>query len=150
MPLHTIEALGITIDAPGQELRLPESKRAQYLAELRSFREEYASSPTAPRKVVEKLVGKLVFACRVCRWGYLFVQELMDQLYPGPVPAPSRIALTEGFWFDIQFWEQALSTSNQWMGMQKHLIGTKDVRVNPDFSTPSFSLMPAKPLVWGV
>lgn len=132
-PLHTVEALGITMDAPNLELQLPETKRAQYLAELTSFREEFHSSPTAPRKTVEKLVGKLVFACRVCRWGYLFVQELLDQLYPGTVPAPSRIALTEGFWFDIQFWEQALSTSNLWMGMHQHLVGTKEVKVNPDF-----------------
>lgn len=135
-PLQRIEALGIIIDAAKQELQLPDDKRLAYLEEVRSFRDTYRESTHAPRKPVEKLVGKLVFACRVCRWGFLFIQEILDQLYPGThsgTEPKQRVALTEGFWHDVQFWETALSTTSGWIGMQKHLMDRKDVRINPDF-----------------
>ena len=66
----------------------------------------------APRKTVEQLLGKLIFACRVCRWGYLFVQSIMDPLYPGDFAKPSKtIRLTDAFWQDIAFWRKALGPS---------------------------------------
>lgn len=132
-PLQSIEALGIIIDAPSQELRLPEAKREAYLAEVQHFKAAYSTSSHAPRKPVEQLVGKLVFACRVCRWGFLFIQEMLDQLYPGIEPGPKQVALTEGFWTDITFWEQALSTNTGWVGLHKHLVGRKEIQVNPEF-----------------
>jgi len=132
-PLHALEALGIIIDASNQELILPEAKRVAYLAELHAFKARYRTATHAPRKPVEQLVGKLVFACRVCRWGFLFIQEILDQLYPGTRPGARHIVLTDGFWHDLQFWETALSTQNGWVGMPKHLVGRQDVRVNPDF-----------------
>ena len=74
-----------------------------------------------------------MFACRTCRWGYLFVQEILDALYPplGHTP-PKSIHLTEGAWHDLQFWDDVLAPrASCWMGMRKHMVGTKDCRVNP-------------------
>jgi hypothetical protein len=130
-PLQQLEALGIIIDAPKQELQLPESKRLSYLAELQAFQATYKQSDRAPRKVLEKLVGKLVFACRVCKWGYLFVQELLDNLYPGVSLRTSRIPLTEGTWHDTAFWDRVLNTPSLWMGMPQILVDRKDLHIDP-------------------
>jgi hypothetical protein len=92
--LTSIEALGIIIDAPKQELRLPDDKRSRYTQELQAFVKKHTNSSSAPRKEVESLVGKLLYTCRVCRWGYLFVQELLDQLYPAMAPRTPTVTLT--------------------------------------------------------
>lgn len=139
-PLTSIEALGIIIDAEKQELRLPESKRASYLAEVNTFICTYSNKECAPRKTVESLVGKLLYACRVCRWGYLYVQSILDQLYPTAGPS-SAVQLNEAFWWDLKFWQQILDgAKGLWPGVRKHMIGTKDLHVNPaNFSTHMFT-----------
>ena len=30
---------------------------------------------------LEQLVGKLVFTCMVCRWGFIFIQGMLDAIY---------------------------------------------------------------------
>lgn len=133
-PLTKITALGIDIDAPNQELLLPDDKRAAYLEAVRAFKTAHSIDNTAPRKTVESLAGKLLYACRVCRWGYLYVQELLDALYPFPTPdtPPRTVVLTEGVWNDLKFWEQVLDCSQgRWAGVQKHMLGTKDVHIDP-------------------
>lgn len=134
-PLQELEALGIIIDATSQELRLPSDKREAYLADVLSFQQKYSSATHAPRKQLEKLVGKLVFACRTCRWGFLFIQELLDQLYPGLGTPPQLIALTQGVWFDVKFWAQTLHSPDWWSGLPKHLVGKRDTEVAPEAFT---------------
>lgn len=134
-PLTCIEALGIIIDAPKQELRLPTDKRTRYTHELQAFTTAYKNKPTAPRKTVESLTGKLLYACRVCRWGYLFVQSILDELYPvtATTQQPKQIPLTEAVWADLQFWQQVLDKdSGMWLGVKKHMLGTKELHVKPD------------------
>jgi hypothetical protein len=60
------------------------------------FRVQYLGSPSCPRKVLEQLLGRLVFTCRVCRWGFLFVQAILDALYPPFASKPKVIPLTDG------------------------------------------------------
>jgi integrase len=133
-PLTSIIALGIRIDASKQELSLPDDKRAAYAQAVADFTATYKDTNRAPRKALESLVGKLLYACRVCRWGYLYVQELLDSLYPAPfLPQPPReVALSEGAWNDLHFWHITLDlTSGAWSGVKKHMLGTKDVHVDP-------------------
>ena len=93
-PLTSITALGITVDAAKQELSLPDDKRTAYAQAVTDFTAAYQSSNKAPRKALESLAGKLLYACRVCRWGYLYMQEMLDCLYPFPSPAqpPQRLS----------------------------------------------------------
>jgi hypothetical protein len=133
-PVTELEVLGIIIDAPNQMLKLPADKRAKYLREVQDFTQAFTGKAHAPVKAVESLVGKLLFACRVCRWGYLFTQEILDQIYPGLQgiqPKASKVQLTEGIWFELQFWVDALSTeTNRWAGIRKHMVGRKEVDID--------------------
>lgn len=139
-PLHTLEALGIVIDAPNQELKLPEEKRAKYLSELQAFKSAYRQMSDAPRKPLEKLVGKLAFTSRVCRWGYLFIQELLDVLYVHPVPRIGSVTLTDGLWHDLSFWEDTLNHGSSWIGLRKPVAERKELHINPeDFTTQMYT-----------
>ena len=132
-PCTCLEALGLVMDSAALTLSLPESKRASYLAAIASFRSSHASATTSRRKPLEQLVGKLVFACRVCTWGFLFIQAILDSLYPvGQFPAPPHITLDEGVWADLAFWEDALGDGYAtWLGIKQHVLGRKEVLVDP-------------------
>lgn len=130
--LTSIEALGLVIDAPAQELRLPADKRNRYSQELSSFLTKHSLGSNAPRKEVESLVGKLLYACRACRWGYLFVQELLDCLYPAADSRTPTVFITEGAMWDLQFWQHVLvADDSKWLGVRKHMLGTRECDVNP-------------------
>ena len=134
-PLTSITALGIRIDAPNQELSLPDDKRIAYAQAVADFTAAYRGTGKAPRKALESLAGKLLYACRVCRWGYLYVQELLDSLYPSSPFAerpPREVLLTEGAWNDLQFWHSTLDPAKgAWSGVRKHMVGTRDWQVDP-------------------
>ena len=60
---------------------------------------------------LEQLVGKLVFTCMVCRWGFIFIQGMLDAVYPvtsGRPRPPTQLDLTEAVWSDLRFWLLAL------------------------------------------
>jgi len=129
-PLSSLEALGLLIDAPSLTLSLPHSKRDAYLSEIEGFCADFQGSSTCPRKVMEKLLGKLVFACRVCRWGFLFIQSLLDDLYPGFLTRTPKIPLSDATWHDLRFWRDALGPSfHTWMGKKRHMLNTKAAAV---------------------
>lgn len=131
-PLTCIEALGICMDSVTMSISLPESKRASYLQCLCDFESQFKGSPACSRKPLEQLVGKLVFACRVCTWGYLFIQEILDQLYPVGHPTAPRVSLSEGLWHDLGFWQFALGDGfATWMGVKQHALGRKEVAIDP-------------------
>jgi hypothetical protein len=131
-PLLQMEALGLTINADALTLSLPNEKRNLYAASLVEFATKYKHAHAAPRRAVEQLVGKLIFASRVCRWGFLFVQELLDQLHPvGVYPPPRLVSLTQGVWHDLRFWESVLGAEDQvWLGLRQHMVGRKEALVD--------------------
>jgi hypothetical protein len=132
-PLQQVDVLGLHIDAATLTLSLPASKQADYSSQLELFHVNYLGSPTCPRKVLEQLLGKLVFTCRVCRWGYLFVQSILDALYPAFEKKPKVIHLTEGIWHDLSFWRLALAGHQRhWLGMEQSMTITKEVRITHD------------------
>lgn len=133
-PLTSITALGIRIDAAQQELSLPDEKRSAYAQAVAEFTAAYQGGNKAPRKALESLAGKLLYACRVCRWGYLYMQEMLDCLYPFPSTSqpPREVALTQGVWNDLQFWLDILDPAQgTWAGVKKHMVGTRDMLVDP-------------------
>ena len=129
-PTQQLEALGLLIDAPNLTLSLPQTKREAYLQQIEAFITSYSNQPTCPRKAMEQLVGKLAFTCRVCRWGYLFIQALLDALYPGFERRSRHVTLTDAVWADISFWQSALGPDfHRWMGVSQAMIDTKEVRI---------------------
>ena len=131
-PLTCMDALGIELDTVAMTMRLPPGKRDSYLAAVEEFRTTYQGRASCPRKPLEQLLGKLVFACRVCRWGFLFIQELCDQLFPvGSYPPPKSVPLTEGVWHDLEFWARALGPAyGTWVGLSQHMVGRRQVDVD--------------------
>ena len=141
-PVTRLEMLGLIIDAPAVSLHLPDDKRETYLQDLSQFRRDYSSQPTCPRKPLERLLGRLAFTCKVCRWGYLFLQACMDALYTPAAPVSAQpvsggathsarraahghgsVTLTDGVWDDLSFWEEALGPHyHQWMGVRQQLF----------------------------
>jgi hypothetical protein len=77
-PSQVIEFLGVELDAQAQTIRLPAGKAAKYLAEVHAFQERYKHSDTAGRRSVERLVGRLGWAARCCRFGFLHLQNVFD------------------------------------------------------------------------
>ena len=140
-PLTSLEALGLLINAPDLTLSLPESKRVAYLAEVDAFTAQFQGATTCPRKAMEKLLGKLVFACRVCRWGYLFTQAILDDLYPGFQERTLRVPISDATWHDLSFWRSALGDSfHLWVGTKRHLLSTKAAAITAsDFDLEIFS-----------
>ena len=136
-PLTRLEALGLEVDSVTLELHLPESKKDLYLQAIHTFHSNHSGAPRCPQVELEQLVGKLVFTCKVCRWGFIFIQGMLDALYPvmpGPAPPhPSRwVDLTEAVWSDLRFWQLALGVSySKWGGIRRHMLGRKEWAINP-------------------
>jgi ribonuclease HI len=119
-PIQQIDFLGLTIDSISMHLYIPDDKLADYLNVLRDFKNKYATS--APRKVLEKLVGRLCFASRACRWGHVFLQNIFDTMYNDP-RRRSDCQLTTAFWEDFEFWFNLLDNpASPWHG--RHAIVT--------------------------
>lgn len=134
-PCTCLEALGLEFDAVEMVLRLPAAKRESYSKAIVEFETQYRGSSSCPRKPLERLVGKLVYACRVSRWGFLFIQSICDQLFPVGVDVASTrapVLLSEALWHDLEFWKRALGPeAHAWVGVQQHMLGRTELLVDP-------------------
>jgi hypothetical protein len=137
----SLVALGLLINAPALTLSLPDDKRSQYAAAVTQFCDDHRTHSTCPRKSLEQLVGKLAYACRVCRWGYLFLQAALDLLYPGFEQRTRRISTSDALWHDLHFWLEALDPACvTWIGIKQHMIQTREILVqSSDFTHQLYS-----------
>jgi hypothetical protein len=76
-PLDESEFLDVDIRTRIGDLSLPVDKRQKYLTSIFQFRAKYLYEKVAPKSELEPLVGKLGFAARTFRWGYLYLQKLL-------------------------------------------------------------------------
>ena len=136
-----IEALGLCINAPTLTLSLPDSKRDSYLTAINDFYTTNSNKTSCPRNTLEKLLGRRAFTCKVCRWGYLFIQAILDAIYPGFEIRSRNVTLTPALWHDLAFWRQALGDKySSWLGINQIMIGTKEVMVQQhDFKVHMYS-----------
>jgi hypothetical protein len=88
-------------------LSLPADKRQKYLSLLFEFRAQNLYKTSVDKAQLEPLVGKLVFAARTFRWGFLFLQIFFDSSYGG-MENRDICPLTQGFWDDADFWIRVL------------------------------------------
>lgn len=138
-PLAEVEVLGLLINPSKLEIRLPESKRLKYAQTLADFKSQFAQAQSAPRKALEQLAGKLVYASRCTKWGMLFLQEVFDCLFPGMPPHPPRVILTNGVWSDLAFWEHALGDGfAAWGGIKQRMLSIREVTPT-EFPTQIYS-----------
>ena len=139
-PTRELEALGLTINTDTLTMSLPEDKRLAYLSELRSLKHELTTKGKVARKLAEKLLGKLVFASRVNRWGFLFLQSFMDCMYPPLCQPPSTLTASDGLLDDLRSWEHFLSEPSLWPGIQQHMVITRKVTITKqEFNLEMFS-----------
>jgi hypothetical protein len=82
-----------------------------------------------------------MYAARVCTWGYLFVQNILDTLFPGCYPHPTIVNIQPALWDDLNFWDDVLGSKfSLWMGVRQHMVAKKDIHINKDnFATQFYS-----------
>ena len=134
--LTALEVLGLLIDALKHTMHLSVSKQAAYLQEVRDLLQSVPIGNRFPRKQLEQLIGKLLWACKCCRWGKLFVQSALDVAYPTRIgmQAHARFARTttvtmsEALHEDLLMWAHILQASGSaWMGLKRALLMTRKV-----------------------
>ena len=107
-PTQNIIFLGIVIDTVNMILALPEHKVHELLQLLLS----YKSKRRASLKQLQKLAGKLVWACSVVRGGRSFLQRILNTLRPLKIPT-HKAKLDIEFQRDIDWWVQCISAFNK-------------------------------------
>ncbi len=130
-PLSKLEFLGILVDAVSGRLDLPVAKREAYRQAVHDFRVRFLNSEAVCRKSLEKLVGKLAFAASVSRWGYSFLQEAFDALYPGDHRRagkwPVSVDYTSGLRSELLFWDGTLyNPDSVWHGADRFFTGSTE------------------------
>ena len=109
-PTQNIIFLGIVIDTANMLLSLPEHKVHELLQILLS----YKSKRRASLKQLQKLAGKLVWACSVVRsrGGRSFLQRILNTLHPLKIPT-HKAKLDIEFQRDIDWWVQCINAFNK-------------------------------------
>ena len=102
-PTERITFLGVHIDAVRHTLSLP----AEKLADLRSLVKSWLSKKRCSKKDLQKLLGKLNWACRVVRGGRTFMRRLIDLLKPLR-KSQHRVWLNSETREDLKWWDAGL------------------------------------------
>ena len=75
-PTKCLTFLGIEIDSVNEQVRLPETK----LAEFKDLLAKFAVKTRASKRQLQQLAGKLNWACRVVHGGRTFLRRILDML----------------------------------------------------------------------
>ena len=129
--LNRLEFLGSLVDAADERLELPAAKREAYRLVVHQFRLQNLHASEVSRKSLEELVGKLSFAAAITRWGYSFLQEALDALYPGNHRQhglwPRTVSYTEGLRTELLFWDGSLhNPASIWHGADRFFTGSRE------------------------
>jgi len=106
-PSQCLVFLGVELDSLALSLSLPASK----LNDLKSVLASFHGKPRATKHQLQRLAGKLNWACKVVYGGRTFLRRILDLMNTLPLPA-SRCRLTSDFHRDIQWWEEFLEVFN--------------------------------------
>ena len=112
-PTQVIEFIGNLFDAKNDTIGVTDSRRAQLHVELNRWR----FKPTATRRQLESLVGKLQFVANCLKPGRIFVSRLLNELRG--MQRGVVYELTENARQDVRWWYLYLpsfkGTSVMWM-----------------------------------
>ena len=124
-PTQKLVFLGIEIDTFACTIALPQDK----LLLLKEFLIDFSSKCRASKRQLQKLAGKLNWACKVIYGGRTFLRRILDQMSALKSPH-AKLKLSPEFFKDLQWWITFLETFN---GKQKFL----DERPVEDVQTDS-------------
>ncbi len=106
-PFQIGEFLGFVLDVEKKELRISTQRMGDMLEELHTW----LTRPTASKKDLQHIVGKLQFASKVVRDGKHFMRRLID-LSKVPRFQYSKVAITFQAREDIKWWVRCLASHN--------------------------------------
>lgn len=105
-PTQRLTFLGVELDTISCSMRLPDEK----VEELRQVVCEFQSKRRASKKQLQRLAGKLNFACRVVHGGRTFLRRILDTM--NNLSFSAKSILDEQFKEDINWWGQFLKVFN--------------------------------------
>ena len=139
-PIQELEVLGLVMNTITMTMKLSNERRVTYLSEVKEAVQRGDTYGKLPRKMVERLVGKLVFASRVNRWGFLFLQNIMDAMYPPFTKQPALVDFSKETREDMESWIMFLSKPELWPGIKQYMVITRTVKITKeDFNITLFS-----------
>ena len=103
MPCTKLVFLGITIDATEGTLSLPDAK----ISDLSGLIKIIMKSKRASKKQLERLVGKMNFACQAIRGGRTFLRRIIDRMSKLKRPHHKAI-VTKSMQLDLLWWDSFL------------------------------------------
>lgn len=126
-PTSVITFLGISIDTVNMECRLPEEK----LVTLRAEVGRVAGLKKVQLKVLQSLLGKLNFACRILPMGRIFSRRLAAAT--GGIVSPHHfIRLGRELRGDLRVWEAFLEQFNGRAIIMDPVVDAADVEIFTD------------------
>lgn len=112
MPTTRLDFLGITLDTERMTLELPQKKLVDLESELQTLR----SRERCTKKQLQRVVGKLNFACSCIYGGKFFLRRLYDSISKLHKPW-HRTRVTRAMLLDIEWWLCFLHKFNGLMPM---------------------------------
>ena len=106
-PTTRLVFLGITIDTIKGTLELDKGK----LLDLKSYLNDFVGRVRASKLQLQKLAGKLNWACQAVRGGRTFLRRIIDNL-SSLQRTHHKLRLSKAFHLDIQWWLKFLDTFN--------------------------------------
>ena len=122
-PCNNLVFLGIELNSINNTLTLPETKLKETLSLLEWFR----GRARASKKQLQRLAGKLNWACRVIRGGRSYLRRVLDLLNSIKLPF-QKAKLGHEFCADIEWWLKFMTMFNG-VNMQK-MGGTHTVHID--------------------
>lgn len=105
-PCRQIKFLGVLLDSEKMMASIPEEKLLKIKREVK----EFLGKSKATVREVQRLVGRLNFACKVVRGGRTFLRRMIDVM--GGKPSHHHIRISEEFKQDLVWWDSFLDTWN--------------------------------------
>lgn len=106
-PTQNITYLGVSFDSVQMSVSIPPEKLSKLHTELEFFN----NKKRATLRQIQRLCGILAHCSKVIRGGRTFSNRIIELLKGWPSKR-KRIRLTEGFIFDLRWWQNFASTFN--------------------------------------
>lgn len=125
-PTQCLTFLGVQIDTKACTLTLPAAK----LQELQTLIAQFRHKRRATKRQLQRLAGKLNWACRVVYGGRTFLRRILDLM--NSMSSTAKFRLTTPFHLDIAWWDRFLHVFN---GKRPFLCRQPTVDVMTDSSS---------------